>query len=217
MSDTVPSMTSCRAEAPGKVRLLPVAAIRSRLAEGVRVRRTHLLPRRHVLRDLGLVREEPLRSQSLEPVMGLATWRLALLFFISGVAARFAIDKVAQAIRAGAVPAPLRAPGIRHGVICTPQAYAELRYQGRDRAGLLRFLPRVSGLRRFLDHRATWNHLWYVAYILVYTLIVAPACRCCDMRQTGLGGPLFAWLDAGPRVAGPFRARIPFVHLHGST
>ena len=69
-------------------------AIRSRLAAGVRVRRPDLLPHRFVLRDLGLARDEPLSSSLIEPVMGLTNpWRLALLFFISGVAVRFAVDK----------------------------------------------------------------------------------------------------------------------------
>lgn len=138
-------------------------------------------------------------SDFIEPAMSLVNpWRLALLFFISGVALRFAVDK-----------APLRKFLPRRflrlfvplvfgmAVVCMPQAYAELRFKGELEPGLLAFYPRYLGFGDFSIIVPTWNHLWYVAYVLVYTLIAAALLPMLVRLSAGPADRLFGWLRAG--------------------
>ena len=114
----------------------------------------------------------------LEPIMGLTAGRLALLFFISGVAVRFAIDRKTLGKflpeRVTRLVVPL---AFGMAVICAPQTYVELRYLGEIGPGYLAFYWDYLGYGDFTMVRPPWNHLWYVAYILVYTLIAAACLR----------------------------------------
>lgn len=110
------------------------------------------------------------------PMMLMSPWRLPLLFFISGVAmamlaaklgtGRFMLERVWRLF------VPLVFAIV---VIVMPQAYFELRTKGEIEPGILAFWPHYldfgSGFSVFTP---TWNHLWYVAYIFVYALILAP-------------------------------------------
>lgn len=117
-------------------------------------------------------------SPALEPVMRLVNpWRLALLFLISGVAIRFATDKAAglgrfawqRIVRLGA---PLLF-GIYAWVM--PQAYYELRQAGEFTGSMLDFYPEYIALEQgFSIITPTWNHLWYLAYVLAYILCILP-------------------------------------------
>ena len=107
------------------------------------------------------------------PMLMVNPWRLALLFFISGVALRFAIDKfgsrplgIKQAIRLG-VPIVF---GM--AVIVMPQGYFELLAKGEIEPGLFDFWPRYLTSDSFSIVTPTWNHLWYVVYLLAYTLLI---------------------------------------------
>lgn len=114
-------------------------------------------------------------SPSLEPLMRLVNpWRLALLFFISGVAIRFATDKVdslkrfarSRVVRLGL---PLLF-GIYFWVML--QAYYQVRQSGEFVGSLVTFYPDYVALEQtFSTITPTWNHLWYLAYLLVYILI----------------------------------------------
>jgi len=115
----------------------------------------------------------------LQPFMSLINpWRLPLLFFISGAAmaflagklgaARFALDRVWRLF----IPLCF---GVF--VIVAPQTYFQLRESGEIGPGFLDFYRqyvRVVGELPFSVITPTWNHLWYVAYILIYSLILAP-------------------------------------------
>ena len=118
-------------------------------------------------------------SPFLEPAMLLLNpWRLALLFFISGVAVRFALDKTSTARflreRSLRLFLPL-ASGM--AVVVMPQAYVELLGKGEIEPGILAFWSTYLGLPPgpFSIITPTWNHLWYVAYVLAYTVVVALA------------------------------------------
>jgi hypothetical protein len=107
-------------------------------------------------------------------------WRLALLFFISGVAVRFATDR-ARTVRGFAVDRfwrlgiPITAGVL---ILVMPQSYFELREAGVVEPGLLAFWPRyLSGGPGFPIITPTWNHLWYVVYLLVYILLLVPFLR----------------------------------------
>jgi hypothetical protein len=112
----------------------------------------------------------------LQPVMGLINpWRLTLLFFISGVALRFVMDKA----RMGKfLPQRLRRLGIPilFGVFVwvMPQAFYELTYKGETGPDLLAFWWQYLDFdMEFSIVTPTYNHLWYVVYVLLYTLVLA--------------------------------------------
>ncbi len=125
---------------------------------------------------------------ALEPLMLLsAPWRLSLLFLVSGVATAFLLGKAERAATGGRRPRFIGARSWRlllplvFGmlVIVPPQSYYELldsQYPGGWHAGYLAFWWRyLQGDGSFCDINGclvlpTWNHLWFVAYLWVYTL-----------------------------------------------
>ena len=119
--------------------------------------------------------KSPHAGPALEPLMLLINpWRLALLFFISGVAVRFASDKLS----AGSF---LRSRLWRLGlpvafgmlVVVAPQSYFELREAGVIEPGFWAFYGDYLSLeQRFEIITPTWNHLWYVVYLLLYSLLI---------------------------------------------
>ncbi len=101
-------------------------------------------------------------------------WRLALLFFISGVAFRFISDKTPAPALAGSRLYRLGLP-IVFGmiVVVTPQAYFEARQAGVIDEGYVAFWGRyLAGDPTLPMSTPTWNHLWYVVYLLTYSLII---------------------------------------------
>ena len=114
-------------------------------------------------------------SPTVEPLMRIVNpWRLALLFFISGVAIRFATDKAtsrgqfawSRIVRLGL---PLLF-GIYVWVM--PQAYYQVLQSGEWSGSIVAFFPNYVALEQaFSTITPTWNHLWYLAYVLVYILI----------------------------------------------
>ena len=114
-------------------------------------------------------------APTVEPLMSAVNpWRLALLFFISGVAIRFATDKAespgrfawSRVVRLGL---PLLF-GIYIWVML--QAYYQVRQSGEFTGSVVEFYPDYIALEQsFSTITPTWNHLWYLAYLLVYILI----------------------------------------------
>jgi surface polysaccharide O-acyltransferase-like enzyme len=118
-------------------------------------------------------------SDAIEPLMRLSSpWRLSLLFLISGAGTRFLVDKRAN------LPALALGRLRRLGlplllgmlVIVPPQSYYEV-------VEALRMVPDEFYLK-YLTASGHWcdadgclitptyNHLWFVAYLIVYTLVL---------------------------------------------
>jgi surface polysaccharide O-acyltransferase-like enzyme len=151
-------------------------------------------------------------STALEPLMFLSSpWRLSLLFLVSGVATAFLFQNALSEFvrsRSFRLLVPLLFGML---VIVPPQAYFELldsRYAGGFHDGYLAFWSRyLQGDTSFCDDEGclrvpTWNHLWFVAYLWVYTLVAAlflvPGKRWADLLCRGiqrwLSGPgLLIW------------------------
>ncbi|MBP7703794.1 MAG: acyltransferase family protein [Caulobacter sp.] len=117
----------------------------------------------------------------LEPVMMLTNpWRLTLLFLVSGAATRFMADKLTAGSLAGQRIGRLLPP-LLFGmlVIVPPQTYYQiveaLGYGGSFAAFYGKYLTASGGW--IIDGERlitpTWNHLWFVAYLIVYTLVLA--------------------------------------------
>ncbi|WP_417488862.1 acyltransferase family protein [Maricaulis sp.] len=118
-------------------------------------------------------------NDAMEPLMWLSSpWRLPLLFFISGVAIRFLSDKLGAA-RFARDRFWRLFPVILFGmyVIVAPQTWVQLQESGDIDPDFWTF---YQGYAFVWDgpwsvETPTWNHLWYVAYLFVYCMLLAPA------------------------------------------
>jgi surface polysaccharide O-acyltransferase-like enzyme len=118
-------------------------------------------------------------GEAAEPLMRLLNpWRLSLLFLISGAALRFAIDKTDGLGRFGWTRTKRLFLPLLFGmlVVVVPQAWLQLIESGEVSQGLIAFYPGYL-TDAYSITTPTWNHLWYVAYILVYTLLLLPVAR----------------------------------------
>ena len=112
-------------------------------------------------------------------------WRLPLLFVISGAATAFMAQSLGRGELAWQRVKRLLIPLVfGMAVVVVPQVYFEVTEAGRYSGGFMSFWGRyLHGDQSFGTPIPTWNHLWFVAYLLVYTLIVvalAPKSRAVD-------------------------------------
>jgi glucan biosynthesis protein C len=122
--------------------------------------------------------KSPYASDAIEPLMMLSSpWRLSLLFLISGVAASFMLAKVGAASFMRQRSVRLLVPLVfGMFVIVPPQAYFEVvekvAYQGGYGEFMRLYVTGYGDFCRGTDclDMPTWNHLWFVAYLWVYTL-----------------------------------------------
>ena len=150
-------------------------------------------------------------STWLEPAMRLLNpWRLSLLFFISGVAIRFAIDKARLGaftwVRFWRLFLPLVFGML---IIVAPQSWIELLTKAETDKGFFEFYPDyIRG--GFSIVTPTWNHLWYVAYILVYTFLIIPLARPLAGFMNSVGRRITALIFGG-RIGVIFVMLLPFL------
>jgi len=129
-------------------------------------------------------------------MLALNPWRLPLLFVISGVATGTMMAGLSRTALWRKRLLRLMVPLVfGMFVVVVPQVYFELteahRYSGSYLALWGQYLRFNQGLGTPVP---TWNHLWFVAYLLVYTGLVAAF------------APRTAAVDAGP--AEPHRAAM---------
>jgi hypothetical protein len=127
--------------------------------------------------------KSPHASTAVEPLMLLTNpWRLSLLFLISGVATAYLLDRRGKSTRQGFLgqrSIRLLTPLIfGMAVIVPPQSYLEvvekLSYAGSYLDFLKLYFSAYHGFCRGSDCLIlpTWNHLWFVAYLWVYTVVL---------------------------------------------
>jgi glucans biosynthesis protein C len=111
------------------------------------------------------------------PMMAVNPWRLMLLFVISGVVSRALLAKLATpqgfaTSRSARLAVPLLAGMV---LFVAPQPWFELRDRGAYDAGFVHFW--LNDYFEFGGSRGTplptWNHLWFVAYLWAYSLVLA--------------------------------------------
>jgi len=115
-----------------------------------------------------------------EPFMLLSSpWRLGLLFFVAGVASHFLLQKMAPGPFVRRRSLRLLLP-LLFGmlVIVPPQPYLEVVEKLGYADGFAAFMRLyLAGYGGFCQDGClllpTWNHLWFVAYLWVYTLVLA--------------------------------------------
>src|SRR3546814_522271 len=147
-----------------------------------RFRAAHLLPRRHGLRRrLGIPRQERLPGRmAAVPMIALNRWRMPLLFMISGIALGLArIDCTPWRFAARRCWRLLLPLAFGMFVVVAVQAYCEGLANGRLEPGFGAFLLRYWQLRPWppgtftgAEFGITWNHLWYLAYLWLYTMLL---------------------------------------------
>ena len=123
-------------------------------------------------------------GHAIEPLMLLTSpWRLSLLFLVSGVATAYLLERRPQGFlrsRSWRLLLPL-AFGML--VIVPPQSYLEvverLHYPGSYAEFYRLYLTGFHGFCRDGSclKLPTWNHLWFVAYLWVYTLLLFAGVR----------------------------------------
>jgi peptidoglycan/LPS O-acetylase OafA/YrhL len=140
--------------------------------------------------------KSPHASDTLEPLMLMsAPWRLGLLFLVSGAASAFMLGKTSPGRflrrRAWRLLVPL-AFGML--AIVPPQSWLEVvekvGYSGSYLDFMKLYLTAYHGFCRGTDCLIlpTWNHLWFVAYLFVYTAVLALVAALC-------GGHIATWSE----------------------
>jgi glucans biosynthesis protein C len=165
--------------------------------------------------------KSPYASHAIEPLMMITSpWRLSLLFLVSGVATGYLLERQGTRAFIGQRTRRLLVP-LLFGmlVIVPPQSYLEVIEQINYAGSFVEFWRLyVTGYHGFCDADGclivpTWNHLWFVAYLWVYTVLLYAAARAWPagivrlraLAERGLGGfgivalPI-AWLAAA-RIA----------------
>ena len=108
-------------------------------------------------------------------MMFFAGWRLPLLFFISGCGVSFALRRRTLPTFAGERLRRLLLPlvfGIF--VVVPPQIYFERLAEGVKFSSYLDFYPSVLKFVPYPEGNFSWHHLWFVVYILVFSLTMLP-------------------------------------------
>jgi glucans biosynthesis protein C len=108
-------------------------------------------------------------------MLALNPWRLSLLFVISGAATAFMAQGLERGTLAWQRTKRLLVPLVfGMVVVVVPQVYFEVVQAGRYSGSFFEFWGRYLQLdQSWHTPVPTWNHLWFVAYLLVYTLIAA--------------------------------------------
>ena len=138
--------------------------------------------------------KSPHASHDIEPLMMLTSpWRLSLLFLVSGVATGYLLARQGAGHFLGQRSTRLLIPLVFGMlVIVPPQSYLQvvekLRYAGSFAEFYRLYITGFHGFCRGSDCliMPTWNHLWFVAYLWVYTAVLYIAVR--------LSPPVIPWL-----------------------
>jgi glucans biosynthesis protein C len=155
--------------------------------------------------------KSPHASDAIEPFMMLSSpWRLGLLFLISGVASSFMLAKIGAGRFMRQRSVRLLVPLVFGMlVIVPPQPYFEVIEKVAYQGSYLDFMRLyVSGYGDFCRKSdcldlPTWNHLWFVAYLWVYTLLLGAVVMMLGARFEAAAQKVGAWLTGWKLIALP--------------
>jgi glucan biosynthesis protein C len=129
--------------------------------------------------------KSPHAGTTIEPLMLLTSpWRLSLLFLVSGAASAFLLAREPRGFFASRSRRLLIPLVFGMLVIVVPQAYDEVVEKFHYDEGYLAFYMRYLAFDRgFCSPRGclllpTWNHLWFVAYLWVYSAVLWGVATC---------------------------------------
>ncbi|MEO0573243.1 MAG: acyltransferase family protein [Bacteroidota bacterium] len=102
-------------------------------------------------------------------------WRLPLLFFIAGVGVRFSLRKRSVLNFFGERVIRLFIPLAFAIFFITPiQVYFEWLQEGKISMDYWEFYPSVYKIIPYPEGSFTWSHMWFVAYLFVFTIVLIP-------------------------------------------
>lgn len=138
------------------------------------------------------------------PMQALNAWRLPLLFVVSGYASRAIFDRQGDAGQFAWGRTKRLIPPLLFGIllIVPPQPWIELTTQHGYEGSLLDFWTGDFWLFGSL-HRIglpAWQHLWFVAYLWTYTLVLAIALLVVPDRWRAAIARVAGWMLTGPLV-----------------
>jgi peptidoglycan/LPS O-acetylase OafA/YrhL len=126
------------------------------------------------------------------PMIAVNRWRMSLIFLVSGLALGFALKPHRLMAFAGRRTVRLLLPLVVGIIAVVPiQAYCEAVANGVVEPGLIDFLRRYLAFRPWpeggfagAEFGFTWNHLWFLPYLWLYTLLLI------TMLRLGRAGPV---------------------------
>lgn len=132
------------------------------------------------------------------PMLAMNRWRMALLFLVSGLAiglyrpsrapGRFALSRTWRLFlplvfgMLAIVPVQAYVQGVVNGGVAPGYGEFMLRYW--------QLQPWPDGRFDGAEHGVTWNHLWYLAYLWIYSLLLVALL---PLLESGPGRRLQAW------------------------
>lgn len=133
------------------------------------------------------------------PMIAVNRWRMPLLFMISGIALGLAMASRPAGRLALSRSWRLVLPLLFGMLAIVPvQAYCEALANGAIEPGFAAFMVRYLQLQpwpeggwRGAAHGVTWNHLWYLAYVWIYSMLLLTLAPALDGR---VGRRLRGWL-----------------------
>lgn len=152
------------------------------------------------------------------PMIALNRWRMPLLFLISGIAVGLWRPKQAPLRFAWLRTWRLLLPLVFGIVAIVPvQAYCEAVFNGAIEPGFvafmlryLQFQPWPQGGFAGAGYGFTWNHLWYLAYLWMYSLVLLALL---PVVESPPGRRLQTWLTARRGVLLLVLPALPFLGL----
>jgi peptidoglycan/LPS O-acetylase OafA/YrhL len=160
------------------------------------------------------------------PMLFLNRWRMDLIFLLSGIASAFLLDPRRLGrflwLRHWRLVLPLL---FGMAVVVPVQPYVQGVSNGLVEPGFGRFLIDYFGGKSWprdafdgWENSMTWNHLWYLAYLWMYTLALALLVRPLETAPArrlrawfaGLRGPALLLLPAMPLLAWTLLLQVRF-------
>ncbi|RPJ54775.1 MAG: acyltransferase, partial [Acidobacteria bacterium] len=136
------------------------------------------------------------------PMSFLHQWRMPLLFFISGVGTTFALRsrKLSGFVkeRHRRLLWPLVFGML---VVIPPQVYCERLFQGVNYASFWDFYRTVFHGTSYPQGNTSWHHLWFVAYLFVFSILTVPVLAAFATRRGRIVlEACRTWLAQGARI-----------------
>ncbi len=111
----------------------------------------------------------------LEWMYFMSGWRMSLLFIVSGAGTYFALRRRSSTQylleRFKRLLIPLIFGML---VIVPPQIYIERISLGQFNGSFLEFWPKVFTLATYPEGNLSWHHLWFIFYLLLFSIIALP-------------------------------------------
>ena len=120
------------------------------------------------------IKNNELSETFIYPMFFLSQWRLPILFVISGMGTRYALSSRSGSLFVKERFIRLVIPLIFGMlIIVVPQVYYERLAQGQQYSSIFQFYPDYfKGI--YPTGNFTWNHLWFLPYLFVYSIILLP-------------------------------------------